>query len=57
MSDDAEIVTCSWCGTVASGPSPTWTAQVGARGREWLCERCTREQLRNIEGRLDPEWW
>jgi hypothetical protein len=38
---------------VADEPPPTWTAQVDQRGRQWLCETCTREHLRAIEGRLD----
>jgi hypothetical protein len=41
----------------ADEPPPTWTRQSSARGDEWLCERCTRENLRSIEGRLDSAWW
>lgn len=35
----------------------TWSLQVGARGQMWLCERCTRENLRAIEAKLDEAWW
>jgi len=31
--------------------------QVGVRGQMWLCERCTRENLRAIEAKLDEAWW
>jgi hypothetical protein len=55
--DDERPVACAWCGTSAEELPATWTCQFGERGREWLCERCTREQLRNIEGRLDAQWW
>jgi hypothetical protein len=36
---------------------PTWTRQTTDRGEEWLCERCTRDNLRAIEARLDAAWW
>jgi hypothetical protein len=38
-------------------PPSTWTLQWGARGQEWLCERCTRDNLRAIEAGLDDVWW
>jgi hypothetical protein len=27
------------------------------RGVDRLCDRCTRENVRAIEARLDEEWW
>lgn len=54
-------VTCAWCG--ATAPSSTeeppllWTSSVERGGVRWYCERCSREHLRAIEGRLDGEWW
>jgi hypothetical protein len=31
---------------------------VTERGREeWLCEQCSRQNVRSIEGRLDSAWW
>jgi hypothetical protein len=51
------MVTCAACGTPGQGPPPSWSSQTGARGTSWLCERCTRENLRSIEGRLDEAWW
>ena len=55
--ESARIITCAACATPGEGPPPTWSAQTGARGTSWLCERCTRENLRSIEGRLDEAWW
>ena len=55
---DPQPVSCAVCGTTGpDGPPPTWSSQTGARGTTWLCERCTRENLRSIEGRLDEAWW
>lgn len=35
----------------------TWTRST-ENGREvWTCERCSREHLRSIEGKLDSSWW
>jgi hypothetical protein len=38
-------------------PPVTWTMQTGERGVEWMCEACTRSNLRSVEGRLPTEWW
>ena len=53
----APTVACGRCGTVVDGPPVTWSSETGARGTTWLCERCTRDNLRSIEGRLDEAWW
>ena len=50
-------VTCAGCAASADPPPVTWTTQNGTRGTTWLCDRCTRENLRSIEGRLDEAWW
>jgi hypothetical protein len=50
-------VACVWCGATAHEPPVTWTMQVGRRGVEWLCERCTRDNARKIEGSLPAEFW
>jgi len=35
----------------------TWVLGV-ERGRQvWTCDRCSRENLRSIEGKLDSAWW
>ena len=50
---------CAVCGSVADGPEAplTWSTQVGRRGVELVCERCTRDNVRAIEGKLESEWW
>jgi len=50
-------VACVWCGTTAAGPPVTWTIQSSERGVEHLCERCTRDNVRKIEGSLPTDWW
>ena len=52
--------TCATCGAVATdvaAASVSW-ARGTENGREvWTCERCSREHLRSIEGKLDSTWW
>lgn len=51
-------MTCSVCGTTVTGEAPlTWSSSTGPPGRQLVCERCTRENLRSIEGKLDEAWW
>lgn len=50
-------VACTACGIVAESLPATWSSQVSERGLTYLCERCTRENLRSIEGKLDEAWW
>jgi hypothetical protein len=52
-----ELSTCTGCGTQVEDKPPTWSMQVGARGVQWLCDRCTRDNIRAIEGKLDDAWW
>jgi hypothetical protein len=54
---DEPTVSCAWCGTTASPPPVTWTVQTAARGIEYLCERCTRDNVRKIEGSLPTDYW
>jgi hypothetical protein len=52
-------VTCAFCGATADGPEPplTWSTAT-ERGRVVLyCERCTRENLRAMESKLDQDYW
>ena len=53
----AESVSCAWCGRSAEAPPLTWTLQTTDRGSEWLCEECTRVNLRAVEAKLPTEWW
>ncbi|MER7493278.1 hypothetical protein ABT033_11770 [Streptomyces pharetrae] len=48
---------CACCGIGADGPRPTWTCSVENGVRQYFCDRCSRENLRAIEGRLDSSWW
>jgi len=50
-------VTCGGCGERAEELPLTWSTSAGPRGHQVLCERCTRENLRSIEGKLDEAWW
>jgi hypothetical protein len=53
---------CQYCGAMADtdgrGLPLGWTIQTGVRGLTYLCEVCTRSNLRSIEARLfDQEPW
>jgi hypothetical protein len=50
-------VSCAVCGLTEPELPATWSSQVSERGQTYLCERCTRENLRSIEGKLDEAWW
>ena len=55
-----EALVCATCGSTASDPALatiTW-ARGTENGRDvWTCDRCSREHLRSIEGKLDSAWW
>lgn len=58
MSDDAAApVTCSWCGAQVDEAPVTWTLQTGPRGLEYLCDACTRDNVRKIESSLPTDYW
>ncbi|WP_369172247.1 hypothetical protein AB5J49_31450 [Streptomyces sp. R28] len=48
---------CARCGAQAKAPQPTWTCSVENGIRHYICDSCSRENLRAIEGRLDSAWW
>lgn len=52
-------MTCSFCGTRADGDTPplTWVTALERGEQKVFCDRCAREHLRSIEGKLDSEWW
>ena len=56
-----EPVTCARCGATAEELPLTWSASVERRGSHRRtvhhCDRCSRENVRSIEGRLDEAWW
>ena len=52
--------TCDFCGA----PEPedpllalTWSTAVERGRTQTFCDRCSREHLRAMEGKLDSEWW
>ncbi len=45
------------CGVTVDEKPLTWSMQVSARGTQWICESCTRDNVRSIEGKLDEAWW
>ena len=52
--------TCSRCGR----PRPddqraalTWVTEHDRRGVRWLCPDCARTHVRDIESKLDQDWW
>jgi hypothetical protein len=50
-------VSCALCGTSADSLPLGWSTSV-ERGRTvHHCERCSRENVRAMESKLDPEWW
>ncbi|MBA2283265.1 MAG: hypothetical protein M3527_06295 [Actinomycetota bacterium] len=57
---------CNHCGTVvdaeldeAGGPiaPPGWSWAPSARGVQYMCQACTRANVRSIEAKLSEEWW
>jgi hypothetical protein len=51
--------TCSRCGTTSDGDglAPGWSLSTSTDGLDRLCERCTRDHVRDIEAKLDETWW
>jgi hypothetical protein len=53
------------CSTCGRRPEPgheatarlTWSRDSSGAAPAWTCDRCSREHLRSIEGKLDPDWW
>lgn len=55
-------MTCSRCGRLRPDDDAlaalSWVSERDERGnRRWLCVDCARTNVRNIEGKLDQEWW
>jgi hypothetical protein len=48
---------CDACATHVDQRPATWSLQVSPRGEVWFCERCTRDRLASIEGRMDDATW
>jgi hypothetical protein len=50
-------VTCSLCGAGAASLPLGWSTSVERGRRVQHCERCSRENVRAMESKLNPEWW
>jgi hypothetical protein len=52
---------CRVCGAVrdnGQASALSWVCERRPEGRPvWLCERCARAHLRDIESKLPDEWW
>ena len=56
------MLVCSSCGKTPAREDEaavrlTWSRSVDRGRTTWSCERCSRDNLRAIESKLDPEWW
>jgi hypothetical protein len=55
--------TCSRCGASndddagGEGLPEGWSLSTSPRGVDRLCAVCTRQNVRDIEAKLDEEWW
>ena len=50
-------VSCGLCGVTEPEPPLTWTTSVEDGRTRYYCDRCSRENLRAMEGRLDADWF
>lgn len=57
--DRSAVTACAVCETAAPSEPPPfiWSSAVERGRRLWTCERCARENIRSIEGKLDSAWW
>jgi ribosomal protein S27E len=53
--DDA--VTCALCGATEPSLPLGWSTALERGRRVVHCESCSRENVRSMESKLDPEWW
>ncbi len=57
------MAVCSFCGTVSDPEADTndapitWSTSFERGELRFYCEKCSRENLRSIEGKLDTEYW
>ena len=51
---------CARCGRIPEDESVarlTWVLGLEKGRQVWICDRCSREHIRSIEGKLDSAWW
>jgi hypothetical protein len=53
------VVTCDYCGRqeVDEALTLTWSTSVENGRKRVYCEDCSRQNLRAMESKLDPEFW
>jgi len=57
------VATCDRCGTIdpadadGAGLPPGWSLETTTRRITRLCLGCTRAHVRDIEAKLDEDWW
>jgi hypothetical protein len=59
MNQEMVSPVCAMCGRipqVQSAARLTWTLGVENGRQVWTCDRCSREHLRSIEGKLDSAY-
>jgi hypothetical protein len=61
-SEITPVLVCSSCGSTPPADEQsharlTWSLGTEGGRTRWTCERCSRENLRSIESKLDPVWW
>jgi len=60
MTEDKARPVCNTCGLVPDDDSDanlSWVLGVENGRKVWTCDRCSRDNLRSIEGKLDSTWW
>lgn len=50
-------VVCIRCQRIEVSPPLTWTVNVEHGRVTYVCAECSRDDIRGIESKLDPEWW
>lgn len=52
---------CSRCGRSKADCTPlealAWVHETDAGRQRWLCDRCARQHVRDMEGKLPDEYW
>jgi hypothetical protein len=54
---DGGPVSCALCGATAPEQPLTWATSVEGGETRYYCDRCSRENVRAMEGRLDADWF
>jgi hypothetical protein len=57
--EGGSVSTCDFCGRQEPDEAKTltWTLAVENGRRRVFCDRCSRDHLRSMEGKLDSEFW